>query len=282
MTIQKIFDQSIQKLKSHQIPSAQLDAEVLLSFAINKSKEHLYSHPEEKINFKQWFKFKKLISKRIKKWPVAYLIGYKEFYNLKFKVDPHVLIPRPETELLVDQTLQIYKQLIISNQQLAISDIGTGSGCIIISIAKNLPSNLMSKLYATDISKSALKIAQLNAKNNQVSNKIDFYQGNLLEPLKNKKIDLLIANLPYLTQEEFKNVPREPQSALISQNQGLQHYQQLFSQIKQLNYQPQYILIEIGFNQAVNLKNIILHHLPQAKIKVFQDLSGKDRILQIS
>jgi release factor glutamine methyltransferase len=271
--IKELLHWGTTKLTAHNIDSAFLDAELLLSFVLNKNKEFFYTHPEYKLNFWQNLKYQKLIKKRTTHYPVAYILGYKEFYGLKFKVNKDVLIPRPETELLVQKTLNL------ANTKNNIAEIGTGSGCIPISLVKNGFSNII----ATDISLKAFKIAQQNAKLHQVEDNVKFIRGDLLEPLQNKKIDVLIANLPYLSNNYHKesSIKHEPNLALYSGEDGLDDYRKLFKQIYKLRYQPKYVLIELNPEQIQLLSPYIKKLFPQAKIETKKDLQGLERVMII-
>lgn len=229
--------------KLNHLDSPQLDAEVLLSFAINKDKTYLYTHPEKKLTTNQINKFKNLINERTKYYPVAYLTKSKEFYDLNFYVDERVLIPRSTTETLVEKTINIIKKYKFKT----IADIGTGSGCIAISLKKQIPSL---KVYATDISSKALTVAKKNAKTHNT--KIIFKQGNLIEPIRNIKTDLIIANLPYVDYQVYKKEPSikfEPKLALVAKNKGLEFNQQLLQQIAILTKKPKAIILEIESTQ---------------------------------
>lgn len=228
MTIKQALIEATKKLKSA------LDADILLSHAIDKSKEYLYTYPEKNLTKKQTEKYNRLIKKRIKKIPVAYLTNHKEFFNLDFYVDKNVLIPRPLTESLVEEVIKEAK-----NKKINIADIGTGSGCIAIALKKHLP---QATVYATDISIAALNVAKKNAKKHRV--KIKFFQGDLLAPLSNKKIDIIVANLPYLTKSQIKNeLKYEPKTALLG---GDKYIKKLLRQAKELKYQPEKIFLETG------------------------------------
>jgi len=281
--------------------SPQLDAEVLLSFILKEDKAWLYSNPEYSVTKLQEQKFKNLIKKRSNRWPVAYLIGHKEFYGLDFKVTRNVLIPRPESELLVELALQRIKNVV---------DVGTGGGNIIISLAKNIKKKKI-KFYATDISQKALKIARQNARTHKVLSKIKFLQGDLLTPLlktNNYKLQttLILANLPYLTKAQMKNpeFKHEPRLALKSGKDGLDHYQRFFKQLSsfchpgldpgssaRFSAMPAgrrlegrndiTILIEHDPAQKTKLTKLISHHIPQTKITSHKDLSHRPRVLEI-
>ena len=213
--------------------SPELDAEILLAFVLKKNKKWLFLYPQKNLTKIQEAKFKKLASQRAKFFPIAYLTSEKEFYGFNFKITPNVLVPRPLTENLIDRALDFIK----NNKKcpLTIADIGTGSGCLIIVLAKKLAEteNLKNfKFYATDISSKALAVAKKNAKLHSLSKNIKFYQGDLLKPLLNKKIDLILTNLPYLTKNHFKkekSIQKEPKVALVGNL-----YKKLFSLAQKL------------------------------------------------
>jgi len=251
MIIKEALSWADKKLKSKSLSPA-LDAEVLLSHALKKSKEFLFANPDFELSKLQATSYKLLVRRRANHWPIAYLTGHKAFYGLDFKVTPDVLIPRPETELLVERALQIlqattYPPDIARRKSLragklqAIIDIGTGSGAIIIAIAKKLAeySGIVQNtphLYATDISKQALKVAKQNAKKHKVAERIRFEHCNLIENCKLEiENSLVLANLPYLAPGQVSSNPdlkHEPRSALVAGPDGLKHYRNLFKQIE--------------------------------------------------
>ncbi len=279
MTIQQILKTYSPKLKSS---SSILDIELLLCKILNKQKEYLYTYPEKKITSSQLTNFKKLFKRRANGEPIAYILGYQEFFGLNFKVNKNVLIPRPETEILVEQVIKFTK----SHLPFAICDIGVGSGAIIISLTKTLNPRLNIRCIGTDISSKALSIAQQNAKANKV--KITFLKGNLLYPLspklKAQSSKLIItANLPYLDKNEIKNqtIKNEPQLALDGGDDGLKYYRDFFEQIKKYNLKPQAIFLEIGHSQAKQIKKLAWQVLPKYKCKIKKDLCGFDRVVII-
>ncbi len=271
------------------------DLELLIANALGKTREFVLTHPEYSVNSRQNSIISKNIKRRIEREPIAYIVGHKEFYGLDFIVNKNTLIPRPETEQLID--LAINK---ISN--LSVVDIGTGSGNIIISIAKELESKnykpKTANYFGIDISKDALKVAKNNAKIHKLDKKINFLHGSLLEPLlkANKLTKLkanklfITANLPYLSKEIYASAPvdvkkYEPKSALYSPNKGLGHYEKLLRQIKKLLATVRLplvtCLLEISPEQKQPLTKLIKNLLPSAKIHFFQDLAGKWRVCKI-
>ncbi len=270
MTIRETLNQATKELKTKST-SPNLDAEVLLAFVLNKPKEYLLINPSQKLLRNQLRNYNQLIQKRILEWPVAYLIGHKEFFGLDFIVTKDVLIPRPETEGLVE--------LILSQahgKKLSILDIGTGSGNIIITLAKKISG----QFFASDISHQALAVAKRNAKNHNV--KITFKQGSLLQPWKKQNFDIIVANLPYLPRETDSSTKFEPKRALIAKNHGLALYEELFKQTATLTSLPSSLLLEIGHNQRVEIKKLAKRYLPAYETKNSKDLTGRIRIAVVS
>jgi release factor glutamine methyltransferase len=298
MNIKTIINNYSIKLKDKST-SPILDIELLLCQILNKSKEYIFTYPEKKLTNRQLSEFKKLFNRRADGEPIAYITGYKDFYNLRFKVNKNVLIPRPESEILVENVIQFTKR----HKPLAICDIGTGSGAIIITLAKNLKG----KFYGTDISAKALTIAEQNAKTHDVfchtelsrsinkNSCIKLLKGNLLEPLcskpKAQSSKLIItANLPYLDNKEKNLLPNrdtqglkfEPKIALYGGDDGLKYYREFFEQINQYKLKPQAIFLEIGHSQAKQIKKLARQVLPKYKFKVKKDLCGFDRLIIIT
>lgn len=238
MNIQEAIQKSSEKLKKTS-PTPQLDAEILLSHVLKKSREFILTYPEKKLSDKQIAKFNDFTKKRLQYEPIAYITSQREFYGLDFKVNKHTLIPRPETEILVENILKM------NPKNKTIFDLGTGSGNIIISLAKNLKNK--NNYFGVDISLKALAVAKHNAKKNKVEKKIKFIKSDLLNYfIKNnliiKKFNnlIIIANLPYLSKKIYSsctnNVKKfEPKSALLSGIDGLDHYEKLFQQLKKIS-----------------------------------------------
>ncbi|MFH1173226.1 MAG: peptide chain release factor N(5)-glutamine methyltransferase [bacterium] len=245
ITIRQALIEATKQLKQAKIDSSALDADVLLSYLLKKHKAYLYTYPEKELTNKQKREYGQLIKKRAARMPTAYLTGHKDFYGLDFKVNKNVLIPRPFTESLVEQVIKE-----VGNKKIIIADIGTGSGCIAIALKKHLP---QATVYATDISPKALVVAQKNAKKNQV--KIKFLKGDLLKPIRDKKIDYLIANLPYLKASQIKDeLKYEPRTSLIG---SVNDIKKLLQQITKLKEKPTKIFLEIDRRQTKAIKESI-------------------------
>ena len=207
--------------------------------------------------------------------PIQYIVGNVDFYHSNFKITKDVLIPRFETEELVDKTINYIKMYL--KEPLNIVDLGTGSGCIAISIKKEINCNM----DAVDISKKALKIARMNAKENNVD--INFYCGSFLEPL-NKKYDVIISNPPYISyDEEIMDVVKnnEPSLALYADNNGLACYEEILKNISKYLNDKSIIAFEIGYKQGGSIKALAQNYLPNARISIEKDLQGKDRFIFI-
>ncbi|KKR06785.1 MAG: Release factor glutamine methyltransferase [Parcubacteria group bacterium GW2011_GWC2_39_14] len=283
MIIKEALIQAREILKTAKVTSANLDAEVILMQTLKKSKEFIYTHSEKKLTSNQERLFLKQINTRAKHVPVAQITGYKDFFGLSFKVTKDVLVPRPETELLVEKTIELVK--VNYKSAITIADIGTGSGAIAISLAKKLPK---AKLFATDKSRKALLIAKQNARRHRI--KIKFAQGNLLTSIKNEQIDIVVTNLPYLETDlknhlnssETQGLKFEPSLALYSGVDGLDAYRKFFQQIKKMKRLPHFIIIEHGNKQATKLRKIIKNALAKAKTQVIRDLASHPRLTIIS
>lgn len=207
--------------------------------------------------------------------PVQYIVGNVNFYGSILKVDKNVLIPRFETEFLVEKTINYAKKYL--KEPLKILDIGTGSGAIAITLKKKLNS----KVDALDISKQALKVAKENAKQNNVE--INFIHSNMLENIKDK-YDIIISNPPYISyDEEIEEIVKnnEPHIALYADNNGLEYYEIILKSIKNYINTPAIIAFEIGMKQGLIIKEIAKKYIDNAKIKIEKDLNGKDRYLFI-
>lgn len=264
-----------------------LDIELLIAAVINRPREFVLAHPEYDLTKSQKLKAKSLLRCRLQGKPLAYILSKKEFFGLDFKVNQHTLIPRPETELLVEKVLK----LNLENK--TIVDVGTGSGNIIISLVKNIRKK--NKFIAIDISTETLHVAKQNAKMHKVDKKIKFLKGTLLEPIlksKNYKLKtknlVVVANLPYLSKKIYSSASKdikkyEPSSALLSGNNGLSHYKKLLRQIKKLLLFIDYcsLIIEISPEQKNPLQKLLKRDFPGAKTSFYKDLSGRWRLAQI-
>ena len=260
-----------------------LDKECLLAFVLHTTREHIVSHPEERLSPLQSLRYRWVVYKRMRGIPLAYLTKEKAFFGLAFLVTKHTLIPRPETELMVEEALKCVQE----NGTLI--DVGVGTGCVPIAIAKTAEKqNTHLTLYGTDISTKAIDVAKKNAQKHGVS--ISFHIGNLLQPIiqhvsipKNSPT-FITANLPYITEEQFdseKSIAHEPKHALVAQDNGLALYKELLGQIKTWKTKPKTIqfFFEIDPTQIKELHKSIRAHFPKSSIQTKQDLAGHDRLV---
>lgn len=250
-----------------------LEAELLLAWVIKKDRSYLSAHPEKKIAENEIKIFNSLVRRRVNKEPLAYILGKKEFWSLNFKVTKDTLIPREETEILVETTLKLFA----NQNELSLLDLGTGSGAIAIAIAKEKP---QWKIFATDISKEALEVAQYNANKHGLSN-IHFYQGDWFCALPKVKFDVILSNPPYLSEDDWHaygaNLCFEPQSALFAGNNGYKEIDSIvFSAQKYLTSRGT-LIIEQGFSQGAQVKTFFLKS-GFSNIQSVKDLSGHERV----
>jgi len=258
------------------VEDAALEAEVLLRHVLHIERSHLYRDYLNEINPADSDTYFSFINRRLTGEPSAYITGIKEFYGLEFSVNSSVLIPRPETELLIETALSLVKKRGYGT----IVDVGTGSGCITVCLALNLPKV---KFYATDISDTALDIAAKNCRKHGVEDRVSFLKGDLLEPLP-EPVDMVLANLPYVRREDVPGVntfPFEPVSALDGGEEGLTWIRSLCHQLpgKLLNHGS--VLLETGEGQAQTITALLGKIVPGGAIDVLFDYAGIGRLVQV-
>ncbi|MFN8494966.1 MAG: peptide chain release factor N(5)-glutamine methyltransferase [Caldilineaceae bacterium] len=261
--------------------TAHLDAQVILAYVLQVDRSWLFAHHDYKLNAEQVDAYTRLVMRRMKHEPVAYLVGRKEFYGLEFVVDRRVLIPRPETELLVDAVLN---QIEFRDDTIhRIGDVGTGSGAIALAIAANAPTAI---IYAIDVSSDALTVARLNVAKLDARQQVTLLQGDLLTPLP-EPVDIIVANLPYISSPTYKTLDAdvrdyEPQLALEAGPEGLDAIAHLLAQAPQFLKPHGVIYLEIGYDQGSAVLALAKKYLPQNRgISLRQDYSGRDRLVMI-
>jgi len=322
MIIKQALQWGIEQLKKANIDSAELDAELLLVYSLNSAiranrridRVWLYAHSESQLTNFQLKTYKLFIKQRVQREPVAYILGHKEFYGLDFEVNKNVLIPRPETEVIVDKAIEELKRSALHDPCLAgrqarstIIDIGTGSGAIVVAVAKE--QGAMSKeqvvdFFALDNSLVALKVAKQNARRNGVGDRIRFFQGDLLEPLIKCSARIyprpsdpkgshyiIVANLPYIPTAELKTLQPEitkyePRMALDGGRDGLKYYREMFKQLSVFIRKHPCLSVlcfcEIDPRQTKNFKKLARKYFSKEKIKIIKDLAGKNRVVKIT
>lgn len=258
-----------------------LDIELLLAHALKKTRAFLLAHLENKASLKNYLIYQYYLWQYLCGYSVAAITGHKEFFGLDFYVDKNVLIPRPDTEIMVSEAINEVKKI----DSTTMIDIGVGSGCVPISIAKNIDKKIT--ITAADISCAALRIAKKNAQKHGVA--IRFIYSNLLSKFKSEIITsdhiVITANLPYLTAKQFEEEPsihREPKKALVAGENGLALYRKLLEQSKIIFSNKKLTLFfEIDPTQTEGIQKIILNNYPQARLEIKKDLSGLDRVIKI-
>lgn len=279
MTIQQLLHEAAQIFEAAGIPSARLDAEVLLALCLDCDRLEFYKSPDRQVNEEYHALFQKLIARRQKWEPVAYITGRKEFWSFTLEVNSHVLIPRPDTEVIVEEALSLYRQA--SCKKPRILDIGTGSGAIAIALAKEIP---QAQIIATDISPAALEVACKNARHLDVANQIDFRLGNLFEPI-NGVFDLIVSNPPYIAAEEYENLPvgvksYEPKDALLAGKSGMEFYEKLVYQADNYLKNDAWLLLEIGASQEQGLRKLMEDAKNYDQVTMRTDYAGLPRVMK--
>ena len=275
MNIENILNEGINVLQKNRIPNPQLDSEILLSNSIKRDKKHIILNPKEALSLEQLKVFKSLIERRRKGEPVAYLINKKEFWKDEFFVNKDVLIPRPDTELIIEQVLKTYSK----DTQLQVLDIGTGSGCILLSILKE-----RLNFYGTgiDISKKSVNISKLNAKQLNLTSRVKFFNSSV-DNFKIGKYDLIVSNPPYIELISLKYLEKdiinfEPKLALSGGFDGLSKIRKVINKAKILIKKNGKFILEIGFNQK-NKVNKILKEEGFYTNKTIRDYGNNDRCI---
>lgn len=277
MTLEQALSQARELLTANEIEDASLESEILLRHALKISRVQLYSDLNLELSSEQRKAFWQLIQRRVRGEPTVYITGHREFYGLDFSVDPRVLIPRPESELLVTKALQLAQSHPIST----VADIGTGCGAIAISLALNLPEV---KVYATDISASALEVARDNGEKHGVRDRICLLPGDMLDPLP-EPVDLIVANLPYVKESELagkSSISFEPKVALSGGADGLDQIRRLCPQLGGKLRPQGGLLLEIGQGQGEAVTSLLRSLFPSARLEIIPDLGGIERVVNLS
>ena len=275
MRVESAIKDAFLKLKKKKINSALLDSEILMSKAINKNREFIILNLQQELNKDDYFYFKELINERSKGKPIAYLTGKKSFWKYDFEINENVLIPRPDTEILVEQVLNIYK----NKRNLNLLDIGSGSGCILLSILKE-----KKHFYGTciDLSNECLKISKINADKLGIKNRIKFFKSDI-DNFTYGKYDLIVSNPPYINLHDLKYLERdvvnfEPKLALNGGLDGLSEIRKVIKKSSELIKNNGKLILEIGFDQKIKVKEI-LNSKGFYINKVLKDYAKNDRCI---
>lgn len=273
MIISEILKRATLKLENAGIETPRLDAMILLETALGKERSFLITNSERSISEKDSASFEKMMARRIKREPISQIVGKKEFYGRDFRVSKDVLTPRPETELIVDAALKRYNK----SSEINILDLGTGSGCILLTLLAELP---LAHGTGVDKSKSALAIAGKNAYDLKIE-RVEFVNSDWCQNLKpQRKFSLIVSNPPYIPKREQDGLDEElnyePETALFGGDDGLECYRQLASEISKLTFD--YAILEIGINQETEIEKIFAGYQIELE-EVIPDLAGIKRVM---
>jgi release factor glutamine methyltransferase len=275
MTLKQALNSAIQHLESHHVGSPRLNAETLLMFALACNRAYLYAHPEQELSPQEEERYLELIHERARGKPSQYITGHQEFWGLDFIVTPAVLIPRPETEHVVETVLELARE----KPRCRIIDVGTGSGCIALALAKELP---LAEIHAADISAEALEVARVNAARLELDHRIQFHEGDLLSAFELRpQFDFVVSNPPYVGLREPEKVQRqvrefEPKIAVFSGETGLEIYPRLISQAQHVLHPGGWLVMEIGYSIEDQVRAMLNGW---QEIRILRDLQGIPRVV---
>ena len=274
MTIKEMLSKGMIMLKGNNVDSPKLKARLLLQYILKKPRQYLIVYDNDEVGKKDQWEYFVNIEKLTNGVPLQHITHHQEFMRMDFYVDENVLIPRPDTEILVEEVIKIASKM----NQPKILDLCTGSGAIAISIAKNLPN---AEVYAIDISQKAIEVAKKNAK--ELKADVKFVKSNLLDRMEKIKFDIIVSNPPYIRKDVMKNlskeVQKEPELALDGGIDGLDFYRKITKQAIEYLKFGSYLCFEIGYDQKDEVSNIINKQEHYSKTYCKKDLGGNDRII---
>ena len=285
MKIRESWMRATEQLAHNGVPDASIEAEVLLRHAMDVERADFFAALHHRLDAPDQERVDMSVRRRASGEPLAYILGHREFYGLDIQVDSHVLVPRQETELLVDKVLELAEDETFRaapnrhGRALLIADVGTGSGAIAVAIAHHLPQAIV---YATDSSRQALAVADINRRRHGVSNRVHLRQGDLLEALQ-APVDVIVSNPPYIRTDELAGLPievrREPSGALDGGHDGLQIIHRLFLQAPRRIRAGGCLLVEIAPQQLEDVSRLGREAFPSAKVSFARDLLGLPRVV---
>ncbi|MFQ5873317.1 MAG: peptide chain release factor N(5)-glutamine methyltransferase [Dehalococcoidia bacterium] len=282
MKVKEGLEWAVNVLQQGEVGEAPTEAEILLRHVLGISRAQLYAEWDGFLPQESQRSFVELIERRLRGEPTSYLTSHREFYSFDLLVDPRVLIPRPESELLVELAVRQLEEREATTKSCLVADIGTGSGALAVALAKHLPAALV---YATDISHEALEVASINCHRHGVADRVLLLQGDLLDPLPGP-VDLLVSNPPYVTQAEMRSLPKEirehePTVALDGGRDGLEVVRRLLPQALDRLKPGGAFFMEMGHSQASKVRHLAKDLFPGARVELAKDLAGIERVLAV-
>ena len=268
---------AIDRLTAARVPSPRMNAELLLRFTLDCDRAYLYAHPERELTTEEQTRYEEALAQRARGIPAQYITGHQEFWGMDFIVNPAVLIPRPETEHVIETVLQLVNGGRASSPGMRIVDVGTGSGCIALALAKELPE---AEVHATDISPAALEVARANAARHQLENRIQFHETDLLQSLERARLDFVVSNPPYVGESEQDQVQLgvrkfEPRKAVFAGPTGLEVIERLIPQAQAALKPGGWLVMEISGTIAQGVKRLLGRW---NAVQVTNDLQGIPRV----
>ena len=276
MTIKETIRKGMIILKTNNVTEPNIKSRLIMQYVLNKPREYLVVYDKKELTLRQEVNYFKAIKKLCQGIPIQHITNRQEFMKMTFYVDENVLIPRQDTEILVEEVIKIAKKINAKK----ILDLCTGSGAIAISLAKYIDK---SNITAVDISSKALNVAKLNAKNNEVEDRITFVESDLFENLKKEKYDIIVSNPPYIKKEVLKKldkeVQKEPKLALNGGYDGLDFYKKIIKNADEYLKFNGYLCFEIGYDQKEDVENLLKEQEKYANITCKKDLCDNDRVV---
>ena len=280
-SVREIIQRCHHELEAIGIPDARLEAEVMVMNVMRMPRQDLFAHQEDEATTQHEQDIQGILDRRRTREPLAYILGYREFYGINLLVNPDVMVPRPETETMVEHAL-FMALMGMESAQLVIADVGTGTGAIAINLAIHIPA---ARIYAVDLTDPVLNVASYNIHSHNVADRVTLCQGDLLAPVP-EKVDLVVANLPYIPTERIHTlqpeVQWEPRAALDGGKDGLDLVRGMMSQATAKLNDQGIILLELDPEQMPVASEIALQHFPEANVTIEQDLARQDRILVVT
>lgn len=279
MQLRQAVDAAYQLFVANDVPSPRLNAELLLMFVLARERAYFYAHPERELTADEQSRYDEVIRERARGCPTQYITGHQEFWGLDLLVSPAVLIPRPETEHVVETVLELVKEYGFAGPgRIRLVDVGTGSGCIALALASELP---QTEIHACDISEDALEIARINAARLALGGKVLFRKSDLLSVYSGEQFDFIVSNPPYVGEVDADKVQKqvrefEPKIAVFSGHEGLEIYRRLIPQALEHLRQGGWLVAEIGYSEETKIREMLAGW---SEVQVTADLQGIPRVV---